>query len=143
VLTGVFDKFKNTATARAGIEGMSLKVVNFLYCKRPSFVLGMSRPSTNFARLFAFPISRRLDNIRRWRFGIVRGILREFSDLVIEFGHLFHNLSDLLFKLRNALNVEFFFFRSQFSSSSHLLWLLSGERGPPFEKRYFQLVLQS
>jgi len=108
VLTGVFDNFKNTATVRADIKGMSLKVVNFLYCKMPSFVLGMSRLSTNFTRLFAFRISRRLDNIRRWQFGIVGGVLREFSDLVTEFGHLFHKLSDLLFEFRNALNVDFF-----------------------------------
>jgi hypothetical protein len=50
--------------------------------------------------------------------------------------------SQLRFKFRDALDIELFFFGSQFSSSSHLLWLLSGERGPPLERnRYYQLVL--
>ena len=35
-------------------------------------------------------------------------------------------------------------FGGQFSSLNHLLWLLSGERGPPLEKdRYFQLALRA
>jgi hypothetical protein len=49
----------------------------------------------------------------------------------------------LSFKFRDALDIELFFFGSQFSSSSPLLWLLSGERGPPLERnRYFQPELQ-
>jgi len=59
----------------------------------------------------------------------------------------FRNASIALFQLslkfRDALDIELFFFRGQFSSLNHLLWLLSGERGPPLEKdRYFQLELQ-
>jgi len=48
----------------------------------------------------------------------------------------------LSFKFRDALDIELSFSGSQFSSSSHLLRLLSGERGPPLErKRCFQLEL--
>ena len=117
-------------------------------------MLGMSWLSTDFARLVAFCISRRLDNIRGWGLGGVGRVLREFGNLVSEFSHLFHKLSELLFKFRNAFiasfqlsfkfrdasDIELFFFRGQFSSSSHLLWLLSGERGHPLERnRYFVL----
>jgi hypothetical protein len=38
---------------------------------------------------------------------------------------------------------DLFFFGSQFSSSSHLPWLLPGERGPPLEKtNIFNFKLQ-
>ena len=36
-------------------------------------------------------------------------------------------------KFGDTLNIDMFFFGSQFSSSSRLLWLLPGERGPPLE----------
>ena len=146
---GVFDRCKNTTTVRTGIKGMSLKIIDFFRTKKWPFMLGMSWLSTDFARFIASCISRWLDNIRGWGLGGVGRVLREFSNLVSEFSHLFHKLSDLLFKFRNAFiasfqlsfkfgdasDIELFFFRGQFSSSSHLLWLLSGERGPPLEKR--------
>ena len=74
-------------------------------------------------------------NIRGWGLGRVGRILREFSHLFGKFGVGFKKFSDLLFKFSNALNIELFFLGSQFLSSSHLLWLLSGERGPPLEKK--------
>ena len=60
--------------------------------------------------------------------------ISEFSDLLGKFCVDFNKFSNLLFKFGNTLDIELFFFRSQFSSSRHLLWLLSGERGPPLEK---------
>jgi len=83
----------------------------------------------------------RFNNIRGGRLGRVGRILREAGDLVGEFGHLlskfgidFKKFGNLFFKFRNALNVKLFFSRSQFSSSCHLLWLLSGECGSLLEK---------
>ena len=73
-------------------------------------------------------------DIRGWRLGGVGRILREFSDLVSKFSIDFNKFGNLFFKFGDTLNIEMFFFGSQFSSSSHLLWLLSGERGPPLEK---------
>jgi DNA-binding MurR/RpiR family transcriptional regulator len=52
-----------------------------------------------------------------------------------KFGVDFKKFSNLFFKFRNALNVKLFFWGSQFSSLSHLQWLLSGERGPPLDKK--------
>ncbi len=50
-------------------------------------------------------------------------------------GNSFIALFQLSFKFRDALDAELFFFGSYFSPSDHLLWLLSGERGPPLEKK--------
>ena len=110
----------------------------------------------SFARRVAFCISRWLDNIRGWRLGGVRRALREFCNLISKFSHLFSKFgvdfkkfshllfqcidslitfSQLSFKFRDALDIELFFFRGQFSSLNHLLWLLSGERSPPLERK--------
>jgi hypothetical protein len=60
---------------------MSLKCIDFVRCKRRSFVLGVSGLAANITGTVAFFLSRRFDNIRRGRLGGVRGILREFSRL--------------------------------------------------------------
>ncbi len=110
------------------------------------FMAQLATLTTGTIGLFGY---RRLDNIRGRRLGRVRGILREFSDLISKlsinfnkFGNLFFKSSNsfialfqLSFKFRDALDIELFFFRGQFSFLSHLLWLLSGERGHPLEKK--------
>ena len=122
---------------------------DFFSSKKRPFMLGMSWLSTDIARRVAFCISRWLDNIRGWRPGGVGRVLREFCNLISKFSHLFSKfgvdfkkfsnafiaLFELSFKFRDALDIELFFVGSQFLSSSHLLWLLSGERGPPLEKK--------
>jgi hypothetical protein len=67
-------------------------------------MLGMSWLSTDFARRFAFCISRWLDNIRRWRLGKVRGILREFSDLISKLSINFNKFGSLYYDLECVIN---------------------------------------
>jgi len=45
----------------------------------------------------------------------------------------FKKFGKLPLKFRYALNIKSIFFGSQISSSSHLLWLIPGERGPPLK----------
>ena len=67
----------------------------------------------------------------------------KLGNLFFKSSNPFIALFQLSFEFRDVLDIELFFFRGRFSSLSHLLWLLSGERGPPLEKkRYFQLVLR-
>jgi len=87
--------------------------------------------------LFGF---RRLNNIRGWRFGRVRGILGEFSHLFSKLGVDFEKFGNLFFQscvfnlqVGNLLLIELFSFRCQFLSSRHLQQLLSGERGLPLK----------
>ena len=113
-----------------------------------AFMTGLTTLVRGTAGLFGFGW---LDNIRGRRLGRIGGIHRKFGDLFgklsylfSKFGVGFKKFGNLLFKLSNELNVELFFLGSQFSSSSHLLWLLSCERGPPLKKnRYCQLVLRA
>ncbi len=67
-------------------------------------MLGMPWLSTDFARRFAFCISLRLDNIRRWRLGKVRGILREFSDLISKLSINFNKFGSLYYDLECVIN---------------------------------------
>ena len=129
---GVFNLLKVTAAIRTDIKSMGLKFINFFGCKRRSFVLGMSRLTTNVTRLFVFCLSRRLDNIRRWWLGGIGRILRELSHLVSKLGNLFFKSSnalialfELLLKFSNVLNIELFCFGSQILSSSLPTRLLS------------------
>jgi len=71
---------------------------------------------------------------RKNELGRVRGILGEFSHLSNKLGVDFEKFGDLLFKFCNASLIELFSFRCQFLPSNHLLWLSSGERGPPLKK---------
>ena len=88
-------------------------------------MLGMSGLAAPIAGCVGFFLSRRFDNIRRWRFGGIRGVFREFSDLVGQFSIDFNKFSNLFFKSSNALNIELFCFGSQISSSSSPVRLLS------------------
>ena len=65
---------------------------------------------------------------------LVTGILRAFSNFVSRMDRDFNRFGDLLFEFGDTPNIETIFFESQFLSSSRLRWLLSGARGPPFEK---------
>jgi len=58
---------------------------------------------------------------------IVPHLLFQRSDSLI-------TLSQLSLKFSNTSLIELFLFRRQFLPSNHLLWLLSGECGPPLEK---------
>ena len=127
-LTKTRGSFSNTSVKRD-------RFVNSLWPKRSSidaFVAGLSALMTGTIGLFGF---RRLNNIRGWRFRGVRGILREFSDLFSKlsvflnkgfvgfkkFSNLFFKSSNsfialfqLSFKFQDALDIELFFFGSQF-----------------------------
>ncbi len=103
---------------------MSLKIIDFFRSKKMPFMLGMSWLSTDFARRAAFCISRWLDNIRRWRFGRVGRILREFGNLVSKFSSSAG--------VRSALNNRMVFessknnkkFKKVFSAFFELLWAI-------------------
>ena len=137
--TGVFNLFKFATAIREGVKSMSLKIINFVRCKRRSFVLGVFGLAANVTGTVAFFLLRRFDNIRRWRLRRVGRILRELGNLVSEFGVSFNKFSNLLFKgaIRssrcfellfkpgNVLNIELFFFGSQLLSSSLPTRLLS------------------
>jgi len=88
----VLDECKNATAIRAGIKGMRLKIINFFDRKRLSFVLSMSGLAANITGRVAFFLSRRFDNIRRWRLRGVGRILREFSDLVSQFSIDFNSM---------------------------------------------------
>ena len=60
--------FKFTAAIRADIKSMCLKCIDFFGRKGRSFVLGMSGLAAPIAGCVGFFLSRRFDNIRRWRF---------------------------------------------------------------------------
>ncbi|MFH1614267.1 MAG: hypothetical protein ABIG61_04175 [Planctomycetota bacterium] len=136
----VFNKFDSLLNFRffnwlttpriAAVTAIRIKrdcFINLIGFKRltiDAFMTGLAALSSRACCRFRFG---RLDDIRRWRFGEVGGILREFSSLV-------SNLSVDFKRFGDTLNIELFFFGGQISSSSRLLWLLSGERGPPFEK---------
>jgi len=130
----IFNLLKFTAAIRTGIKGMSLKVINVVFCERRSFVFAVSGLTANVTRPAVFLLSRRLGNIRRRRLGRVGRILREFGNLVSEFFHQFSELSDLFFKFSDALNIELFFFRSQALSSRFPTRLLSDKFGVLLEK---------
>ena len=122
----------SVAQIGGGHKRMGLECIYFVICKRSSFVLGMSGLTASFTRLFVFCLSRRLNNIRRWRFGGIGRILREFSDFISKLGNLFFKSSnalialfELLFKFSNVLNIELFCFGSQIPSSSSPVRLLS------------------
>jgi len=113
------------------------RFINLIGFKRltiDAFMTGLAALSSRTCCRFRFG---RLDDILRCRLGGVGGILREFSDLVGKLGVFLDKrfmFGNLLFKFRDAMDIELFFSGSRVSSSSHLLWLLSGERGSPLEK---------
>ena len=104
---------------------MCLKCIDFFGRKGRSFVLGMSGLAAPIAGCVGFFLSRRFDNIRWWRFGGIRGVFREFSDLVGQFSIDFNKFSNLFFKSSKALNIELFCFGSQILSSCSPVRLLS------------------
>lgn len=120
------------------------RMVNVLRSKRQSIdplMSGLAPLPTRGIGLFDLG---RFDDIGGWRLGRVGGILREAGDLVGELGYLHNKLSvdvkkfgNLFFKFGDTLNIELFCFGSQFASLSHLLCLLSGERGPPLERKSY------
>ena len=130
----------------AAITGICVKwdcFINLIGAKRRSIDAFMPELSTLTTLTIGLFGLGRLNNIRGRRLGRVGGILREFGNLISKLSIDFKKFSNLLFKFRNALNVELFFFRSQFLSLRHLLWLLSGERGHPLEEnRYHAFDLQ-
>jgi len=111
-----------------------------------AFMTRLTALLTGTAGLFGF---RWLDNIRGWRLGRIGGILGKFGYL---FGKISYQLSkfsvfidnlfvgfeefgNLLLKFCNTSLIELFSFRCQFLPSNYSIWLLSGERGPPLEKK--------
>jgi|GEM_PF-5932654 len=104
----VFNLIEFTAAIRADVKCTGLRVINFICCKRRSFVFSVSGLAADITRTFVFLLSRRFDNVRRLRLGRVRRILREFSDFVGKYYHLlgqfgidFYKLSNLLFTIGN------------------------------------------
>jgi len=131
-VAGVFNLFKFASTVGAAIKSMGLKIVNVFGRKGRSFMFVMSGLAALVTGCVVFFLPRRLDNIRRWRLGRIRGILLEFGHLVSKLGNLFFKSSDslitlfeLLFKFGNASNRELFCFGIQISSSSLPTRLLS------------------
>jgi hypothetical protein len=78
-----------SAAFRADIQSMCLEIINFFGRKRHSFVFGVSGLTAYIPGAVAFFILRRFDNIRRWRLGGIRRILRELSYFVRQPSHLF------------------------------------------------------
>ena len=111
-----------------------------------AYMTGLTTLLTGIAGLFGF---RWLDIIRGWWLGRIGRILGKFDYLVSKsgvgsekFGNLFFQgcdspvtLLQLSFKFSNTSPKELFSPGCQFLPSNYLIWLLSGERGPPLEER--------
>ena len=136
---------------------MFFSVIDLIRSKRWSGHTFMARLSSLAAGTLRILRFWRLDDVRGWRFGRIRGVLGKcghlfselgillhklgilfgklsvlldkLGDLIFQYGDSFVSLDDLCFELRDPPQMELFLT----CLHNPLLYRLSDERGPPLE----------